>query len=181
MKDVSSLRPSSAAADTADAGVPVPLAHGPLGMELLGFHREPENTRFTDAAVAYVLVALWHEGRLLMVRVRGRDCWELPGGGIEPGETSRQAAVRELWEESGQPVSEEGLRFVGFARTALPAGDGPRRRVLYGALYTAEVSRAEPFVPNEEIAAVHWRDGDEPLEGGRVQTVDEYLAALCRL
>ncbi|HZG04795.1 MAG TPA: NUDIX domain-containing protein [Streptomyces sp.] len=155
---------------------PVPLARGPLGMELLGFHREPEDALFDDARVGYVLVALWHRGRLLMVRVRGRDCWELPGGGIEPGETPRQAAVRELWEETGQTVAPERLRFAGFARTAL----GPERRVLYGALYTAEADEAAPFAPTEEIAAIHWRDGEEPLAGGQVQTVDEYLAALCR-
>jgi 8-oxo-dGTP pyrophosphatase MutT (NUDIX family) len=158
------------------AGRPEPLARGPLGMELLGFHREPEGAGFGDARVGYVLVALWHGGRLLMVRVRGRDCWELPGGRIEPGETPRQAAVRELREETGQDVAPERLRFAGFARTAL----GPGRRVLYGALFTAEADGPVPFEPSEEIAAVHWREGDEPLEGGLVQTVDEYLAALCR-
>ncbi|MTE19138.1 NUDIX domain-containing protein [Streptomyces sp. TRM43335] len=145
-------------------------------MALLGFHREAEDTRFDDARVGYALVALWHAGRLLMVRVRDRDCWELPGGGIEPGETPREAAARELWEESGLRVAPERLRFAGFARTSL----GPERRVMYGALYTAEVDERLPFEPTEEIAAIHWRRGDEPLEGGRVQTVDEYLAALCR-
>lgn len=27
--------------------------------------------------------------------------WQMPQGGIDPGETPRQAAVRELWEETG--------------------------------------------------------------------------------
>lgn len=171
---------TSAAANTGTGAAgddgPPPLLRGAQGLDLLGFHREPEEARFDDAPVGYAVVALWRRGRLLMVRVRGRDCWELPGGGIEEGETPRQAAVRELREETGQVVEPGLLRFAGFARTVL----GPKRRLLYGALFTAEVDEALPFAPNEEIAAIHWRDGDEPLEGGMVQTVDEYLAALCR-
>ncbi|MFP8884947.1 NUDIX domain-containing protein [Streptomyces mangrovi] len=153
-----------------------PLVGGPRGMELLDFHRKPEDTAFADARVGYALVALWHRGRLLMVRVRERDCWELPGGKIDPGETPRQAAARELREETGQEVAPERLRFAGFARTVV----GPERRMMYGALFTAETDAPAPFTPCEEIAAAHWREDAEPLEGGAVQTVDEYLAALCR-
>lgn len=144
-------------------------------MRLLSFHREAEDARFEDAPVGFALVALWHQGRLLMVYERARECWELPGGGIEPGETPRDAAAREVREESGQTVDPGALRFVGFARTAL----GPRQRVLYGALFTGETHSVLPFAPNPEISAIHWRTGDDPLPYGQVQTVDEYLVALC--
>jgi putative (di)nucleoside polyphosphate hydrolase len=29
------------------------------------------------------------------------DAWQMPQGGIDPGETPREAALRELWEETG--------------------------------------------------------------------------------
>ncbi|MFY9239712.1 MAG: RNA pyrophosphohydrolase [Roseovarius sp.] len=29
------------------------------------------------------------------------DAWQMPQGGIDPGETVREAALRELWEETG--------------------------------------------------------------------------------
>ena len=43
------------------------------------------------------------EGRLLLVEhiMKGRDFFNLPGGGIEEGETPEEAALRELKEETG--------------------------------------------------------------------------------
>jgi 8-oxo-dGTP pyrophosphatase MutT (NUDIX family) len=151
------------------------LATGPLGMRLLAFERLPEREPPTDHELTYVLVALRHDDRLLMVRERVRDCWELPGGGIDPGESPRQAAVRELLEETGHRLAPEELHFTGFARTVLPD-----RAIRYGALYAAETEAPAEFTPNDEIAATAWWNGTDPLPGGRLQTVDSYLAELIR-
>ena len=51
-----------------------------------------------------------HDGMVLMTAVRGGR-WTLPGGGIEPGETAAEAAVREVWEECGAHVVAEGEPF----------------------------------------------------------------------
>lgn len=47
------------------------------------------------------------ENRILLVchHVEGKDIWLPPGGSIEEGETSQQAAVREVFEETGLTVS----------------------------------------------------------------------------
>jgi 8-oxo-dGTP pyrophosphatase MutT (NUDIX family) len=45
-----------------------------------------------------VLLMRWHD------LVTGRELWEPPGGGIKPGESAHQAAVRELYEETGLSV-----------------------------------------------------------------------------
>lgn len=37
-----------------------------------------------------------------------RIYWVTPGGGVDPGETHAQAAIRELWEETGIEIAEIG-------------------------------------------------------------------------
>ena len=55
--------------------------------------------RRRSRAVAIVI----RDGKILMERVFyfGREFYTVPGGGIEPGETPEQAAIRELKEECG--------------------------------------------------------------------------------
>ena len=43
-------------------------------------------------------------GKLLMVRGKGRNSWSVPSGGIEHSESSEQACIREVWEETGYKV-----------------------------------------------------------------------------
>lgn len=77
-----------------------------------------------------VRVVIFDENKnILMVRQEheGRNIWMVPGGGIEDQEDARQAAVREVKEETGLDVSigkliwhveevspERGQRFVNF-------------------------------------------------------------------
>jgi ADP-ribose pyrophosphatase YjhB (NUDIX family) len=58
-------------------------------------------------------VAIWHDGRLLLIRNGYRRGYSLPGGGRNSGESARRAAVRELREEVGLHLSPNQLRYRG--------------------------------------------------------------------
>jgi 8-oxo-dGTP diphosphatase len=52
-------------------------------------------------------IAFDPHGRLLLIRRAndpGSGQWSLPGGRVEPGETDKEAVVRELFEETGLDV-----------------------------------------------------------------------------
>jgi 8-oxo-dGTP pyrophosphatase MutT (NUDIX family) len=76
----------------------------------------------TSSEPARARVVLVEDGRLALIkRVRaGRTYYIFPGGGVEPGETPAQAAVREAHEELGvdveirRVVHEEVVKRVRF-------------------------------------------------------------------
>ncbi len=65
------------------------------------------------------------QGRLLITR-RALDkawaagWWEVPGGGVMAGETTREAAVREVGEETGLDLSRARLELLDFYRNDDP-------------------------------------------------------------
>ena len=65
-----------------------------------------------------VSAAIFRRDSVLMVK-RGRPpfagLWSLPGGHIEPGERTREAAVREVAEETGIAARIDGLADVADA------------------------------------------------------------------
>ncbi len=106
-----------------------------------------------DPEPAYVVIASRHRQKWIVVRHKERTTWEIPGGHREPAEDARQAACRELYEETGALQYE--LRPVYGYMVA----DG--LAVSHGMLYFAEV-RSLGRLPASEIGEI--RLVDDPLQ-----------------
>jgi len=51
-------------------------------------------------------------------RDRDQEAWQMPQGGVDPGEDPQEAALRELWEETG--VTRDKVEIVTRSKQALP-------------------------------------------------------------
>jgi len=81
---------------------------------------------------------------------------------IDPGETPREAAIRECREESGYEISD--VRFLGMLQFFLkPSWHLPEERIEYTALYAAEVTEERAFCETEEMLDLYWHTLDKPL------------------
>ena len=78
------------------------------GNQLIDLVRLDEDS--TLSRIAFALAAVFHNDQPLLVFNNWRQYWEIPGGGIDLGETALEAAHRELFEESGQKTTELKLQ-----------------------------------------------------------------------
>lgn len=93
---------------------------------------------------------------LLLIRRGGepfRGSWALPGGFVDEGETSIEAARRELQEETGVALdSTDGLKLVGVYDTP---GRDPRGWTI-SAAYTIELPGMPLAVGADDAAEARW-------------------------
>ena len=106
-----------------------------------------------DAHIVVAAVALVRDGRVLTVRKQGTERFMLVGGKLEPGESARDAALRETLEEVGLAVDEATLIGEFHSEAANEPG-----HTLHSTVFWIE-SDAEPVAAGE-IAEVRWT----PLE-----------------
>ncbi len=124
----------------------------------LQFGRAQPGVDYRDRPAAFGVVE--RDGRVAVVFVIRRDgqYFDLPGGGIDPGETPEQAVVREFGEETGLRVAP--VRVLGRASQFMRQEDGSpanNRSTLFEARWVA----AAPELKVEEDHELQWL---EPLE-----------------
>lgn len=111
----------------------------------VAFHEIPEAPVAPGFALTFSLALARGPAGVVLVFNRYRQVWELPGGFIDPGESAREAARRELAEEAD--CIAETFHWLGV----LEVDDGGRR---CGAVFACEVSDVPARVSNREIDGI---------------------------
>jgi 8-oxo-dGTP diphosphatase len=115
------------------------------------------------------LVALWCDGRLLLVRTSYRPLYSLPGGFMKRGETSLAAAQRELREEVGLTVTAD-LRLVWHGTMPF------EHRADTATIWETSLETAPAFrVDGAEVVWAGWKTAEEALALPLLPSVERYL------
>ena len=108
-----------------------------------------------------VSAAIIRDGKVLIVR-RARPpafgIFTLPGGGVEIGETLREAVMREVMEETALTI--EPLGLAGYREAIARDADGKVERHFVILPFAARFVAGE-IALNEELAEARWLVPDE--------------------
>jgi len=122
---------------------------------------------------ALVVVRQGHRFLLTQEKKYG-STWSVPGGRVEPGETLLEAATREVLEETGVPVTIEGILRLEHS----PSASGSRVRVIF--IGTPRDDTAPKTVSDDESLGAAWLTMDEiaklPLRGSDLRPLLESVA-----
>lgn len=136
-----------------------------------------DDRSYPSRPILAVSAAIIRDGKVLIVR-RARPpasgVFTLPGGGVEAGETLRDAVVREIAEETGlviEPVALAGHREV-IVRD--DAGRVSRHFVILA--FASRWISGEPSL-NDELAEAHWLPPEEIAGLHTTEGLAEIVAA----
>jgi 8-oxo-dGTP diphosphatase len=97
-------------------------------------------------------------GRVLLGRRSDTGRWALPAGAIDPGEQPADAAVREVYEETGVRIAVERLAGVALREVTYPHGDVCQYLAVW---FRCRAIGGHAVVNDEESSAVGWYGPEE--------------------
>lgn len=118
------------------------LAENKNGYKLLEYLQINEDGFNKYKNITSAGVVLEVDGKFLIGWNNWRKQWKLAVGGIEKGETPREAATRELFEETHQKI--DYLEFKGLVKKERPSGE-----IVYTAIYYTTKDKISEFIKND--------------------------------
>jgi 8-oxo-dGTP diphosphatase len=140
----------------------------------------PDPRSYPDRPILAVSAVVWRAGRFVVVR-RARPpaqgLFTLPGGGVEAGETLKQAVARELREETGLII--EPIDLAGHREVIMRDAEGRVAR-HFVILAFAALWREGELTLNEELAEARWIDAGELAGLPTTEGLADIVAAALR-
>lgn len=115
------------------------------------------------------LVAVWNDGKILLIKKSYQKDWSVPGGLLKKGETWEQAAVRETFEEVGVPLNEKHLMFIAEVPGDLGPNDRPH---LFEVILDAPI---DINIDGREILDAEFVDPKEAFTRNLSKQISTYL------
>lgn len=115
---------------------------------------------YPDRPAGFVVAE--RDGRIAVVRVTfpGGSRLDLPGGGVDPGETAAEAAARECGEEAGLKVEVGACLGRADHYFVNPKGKHHNTR---GEFFEATVAAEAPELKTEDDHSLEWRTPHQAL------------------
>jgi 8-oxo-dGTP pyrophosphatase MutT (NUDIX family) len=118
------------------------------------------------------------EGRVLLARHADAEGWLLPGGAIEPGEAPADAAVREMWEETGALVQLTALVGVFGGPEFIVRYRNGHRTSYVTTVFEARCEGGEPRPDGVELLELRFVSEAEAASLPLARWVPEVLQAV---
>jgi ADP-ribose pyrophosphatase YjhB (NUDIX family) len=94
--------------------------------------------------------AMMKSGRILLIRKKDRDYWELPGGIVKSKEGLEEAAVAKTKEQIGtEPTVVQQFTVLEFQKNG---------QNIEASIFECDIDPEATFSPGENIGEVKWMD-----------------------
>ncbi|GAB3172094.1 NUDIX domain-containing protein [Myceligenerans halotolerans] len=121
---------------------------------------DPQAPEPNSIVPAVSVIARDEAGRILLIHRTDNDLWSIPGGAMEPGESVRQAAVRETYEETGYDVEITGLVGIYTDPNHIIAYSDGEVRSQFSICLTGDVTGGQART-SAESSEVVWQPVDQ--------------------